>query len=222
MKHIVTLPGDWTHPYLLFRLLEVVGTPWTMTESGFTEVETGRGAGIAFGQSVSGLREAFENGGDLTRPVLSDAFLDAIAAHQSVVQLQVDCTPDEPLDGLLFVLRAANAVLDGGGLGVHFAASGLVHEADAFQALMRGVDEENPARGAYGLVVRYQLGAVSTTLGMDAFGLPDVVLSSAEGPDRAVGLLEGVAHRLLGGESFPTVDDARGGSAPNPFGITVL
>jgi hypothetical protein len=224
MTHIITLPGDWNHPGLLFRLLEVVETPWTITETGrFADLETGRTTGIAWGPRIDGFREAFENGVDLTRQPLSDAFLDAVDQHRAVVQVHGDRTPDDPVDGLLFALRAANALLDGGALGLHLASSGLVYEADAFQASMKLVEaEDDPTDRVFDLVVRYQVGAVSTTIGMDAFDLPDIVLADAEGADRAVGRMEATARRLLRGESIPTVVDSRGGGRPNPAGIVIL
>lgn len=220
-SHVFTLPGDWNHPGLLLRLVEVVESRWQLTRAGFTDTETGDRVDLAFGNRVESMRDWFAMGGDPTRPELEEAFLDAVHGHQSVAQVQVP-RGDDPVATLTRALSATNSLVDGGALGVHVMSSGLAHEADAFQALMRDLDGPGDRMQAlYRLVVRYQIGIGSTTIGMEALGLPDVVLPRESNPDRAVGLLESEAYALLAGEVRSTAPDSRGGRA-NPHGIVVL
>ena len=156
---IFNLPGDWTHPYLLFRLLEVVGSPWQGTEDGFIDLETDDRVTLAVGRRVEHLAEAFASATDPSRTPLSDAMLEALDAHQLVFQVQGDRGDDELL-GLRATLRATNAVVDGGATAVQCVQSHLVHEADAFQALMKDVeaagnDREALKQAMYRVVVRY-------------------------------------------------------------------
>ena len=219
--HVLTLPGDWNHPGLMLRLLEVVDARWQATEAGFEDQETGDTVDIAFGYPVDAMREWFSQGTDPTRPTFDDDFLEAVDGHQGVAQVHVPMG-DDPIASLERALSATNSLVDGGALGVHVMSSGLAHEADAFQALMRTLEGPGDRRQAlFDLVVRYQIGLGSTTIGMSALGLPDIVLPRENNPDRAVGLLEATAHRLLAGEVLPTTPDGRGGRT-NRHGIVVL
>ncbi|MCA9572960.1 MAG: hypothetical protein KC656_34220, partial [Myxococcales bacterium] len=137
--HFLTMPGDWNHPGLLLRLMEVVESRWQATMTGFQDTVTGATVGLAFGGRVEGMRDWFADGGDPTRPELSDDLLEAIDGHHSVVQVQTPFGAD-PMASLEIALSAANSIVDGGALGVHVMSSGLAHEADAYQALMRGLE----------------------------------------------------------------------------------
>ena len=223
---IFNLPGDWTHPYLLFRLLEVVGSPWQGTEDGFIDLETGDRVTLAVGRRVEHLAEAFASATDPSRTPLSDAMLEALDAHQLVFQVQGDRGDDELL-GLRATLRATNAVVDGGATAVQCVQSHLVHEADAFQALMKDVeaagnDREALKQAMYRVVVRYQFGKQPMTFGMSYLGLPDLVVLKPMIADRAIGRLERAAMEpdLLD----RAVEDSRGLPEPvrNPYGVVII
>lgn len=224
MKLVFTMPGEWTSPGILLRLMEVVDAEWQATEDGFASLRTGAVVSLAMGGAMRGLERVFGDGGDPTRPPLDDALLAEIARHKTLVQVSLDADPDAPLDSLVTALSATNAILDGGGLGVHVATSGLAHGADAFQVLYQALDTaaegRERMRALAALVVRYRLGARSTTLGMHALGRPDVVLTTPLDEDRAVAALERAAFGP-GGEVQP---DDRGHPEilHNPFGVIAI
>lgn len=223
---IFNLPGDWTHPYLLFRLLEVVGSPWQGTEDGFIDLETGDRVTLAVGRRVDHLAEAFASATDPSRNPLSDDVIQALDAHQLIFQVQGDPGSD-PLIGLRGTLRAVNAVVDGGATAVQCVQSHLVHEADAFQALMKDVEAAGDDREAlkaamYRVVVRYQFGKQPMTFGMAYLGLPDLVVLEPMVADRAIGKLERAALEPdLLSRALP---DSRGlpEVASNPYGVVIV
>lgn len=224
---IFNLPGDWTRPYLLFRLLEVVECPWNVDDTGFCNPTTGERVMLGYGPRIPGLAEQFAQGTDASRPPLSDEVLEALEAHQGMFQVQGKVDSDKLLS-LRTTLRAVNAVVDGGATAVQCMHSGLVHEADAFQALMHAVDDAGDDRAAllqamYALVVRYQFGKLPMTFGMACLGLPDLVLAEPTQADRAIGRMERAALHDAGllGRAVP---DARGlpEFGRNPYGMVVL
>lgn len=224
MKLIFTLPGEWTSPWILLRLLEVVESDWQATEAGFTHVPTGAIAQLAIANRVDGLDRIFAEGTDPTRPPLDDALLAEVADHKAVIQVSVPVDDQPPLDALHVALSATNAVIDGGALAVHVGTSGLVHGADAFQALFQALEgttgERERLRAYAALTVRYRLGARSTTLGLHALGRPDVLLTAPLDVDRAVAALERAAF----GPNDPAPPDDRGlpGILHNPFGLRTI
>ncbi|MCB9674140.1 MAG: hypothetical protein H6737_03435 [Alphaproteobacteria bacterium] len=208
MKLVFTLPGNWTNPWILLRLLEVVESPWRATELGFTNPETGDRASLAYAAAVPQVARVFADSTDPVRPPMDDDLLEQIREHKSIFQLTADFEPARPLQSLRSGLRAANAVVDGGALAIQIGNSGLVHGADAFQALMAGVDaageDEDALRSAlFQVVARFVLGQQSMTLGMHTLGRPDVVLMEPVAADRAVGRMERLA---LGTDPANAVD----------------
>lgn len=223
---IFNLPGDWTHPYLLFRLLEVVESPWQAAEEGFVNLETGESVTLAMGRRIDGLAQAFATATDPSRNPLSDEILEAIDQHKMIFQVQGAVGADR-LISLRTALRGANAIVDGGATAVQCVQSHLVHEADAFQALMKQVDAAGDERSAleralYQVVVRYQFGKQPMTFGMAYLGKPDLVVLEAMVADRAIGRLERAALR---DDLFERAQpDTRGlpEAAKNPYGVVVI
>lgn len=222
MTHVITMPGDWNHVGLLLRLMEVVEAPFQFTEAGLMEIETGVTVGFAFAPSPHPeLAEQARLYDDPTRPPLTEKLLAALDAHQMVAQIQVPADARDPKTSLDLALRAANAVVDGGALAVFLQGSGRIHEADAFQSMMRGLEVDRH-QAFLDIAVRFHLGPASTSVGMAELGLPDLLLPEAVGEDRALGLMERAAHQLLQGETLPVVPDTRGGQGLNPHGLVVL
>ncbi|MEZ4322716.1 MAG: hypothetical protein R3F61_34935 [Myxococcota bacterium] len=234
MKLVFTLPGNWTGAWILLRLLEVVESPWRATELGFANLETGESAMLAMARAIPEVSRVFADGTDPARPPMDDDLIEQIAQHKAIVQVTGDLEADRPLQSLRTVLRATNAIVDGGALAVQCGNSGLVHSADAFQALMvaveaAGDDEDALRRALFQVVVRFMLGddggiagdegrLPAMTLGMHTLGRPDVMLSEVLSADRAVGKLERIA---LGPVPASVPRDSR--SLPeivrNPYGL---
>lgn len=225
-KLIFNLPGDWTSPYLLIRLLEVVGCSWTATPDGFGDLETGELVSLGYGAPVSDLGQHFGRGTDASRNPLTDEELAAIDAHRGIFQIQADAGPD-PIQALRTALRAANAVVDGGATAVQCVNSGLVHGPDSFQVEMKTVEAagDDPAAlkaALYRMVVRYQFGKLPMTFGMATLGLPDVVLPEPVVADRAIGKLERAA---LSDDLLSRAEEDRRGLPDhlrNPYGMVLL
>lgn len=223
MRHVLTLPGDWTSPWIMLRLLQVVESPWEATERGFVNEASGERALLAMGAPIEGLAKVFAEGTDPTHLPFEDALIENLEAHHAVVQVSTEEGKGDPLRTLRAVVNAANAVVDAGALAVQVGSSGLAHSADAFQALVVAVDaagEEDEAlrRALFPVVVRFKLGREAMTLGMHALGRPDAVLLDSGSPDRAVGLLE----RAVLAPELPVAEaDTRTLPEPwrNPFGI---
>lgn len=221
MKLVFTLPGEWTSPGLMLRLLEVVESDWQATERGFASLSTGRVVSLAMAGPISGLDRVFADGFDPTRPPLDDALLQEIAGHKAVVQVSLSVDAEDPVAALDVALAATNAIIDGGALAVHVGTSGLVHGADAFQGLLAMVGASaSPGerlRALATLVVRYRFGARPMTLGMHALGRPDAEIGAQADPDRAIGALE----RLVWGPVDAAVPDDRGlhELLTNPYGL---
>ncbi len=222
MNHVLTLPGDWDHPGLLLSLLEVVEARFRWTDEGLADMYTGLVVGLAFSGPVDGIRRWFEGPPHPLQPPLTDDVLDAIEQHRSVAQIQVP-HGDDPAYNLELAFCAANSIVDAGALAVHLLSSGRFFEADAFQAQMSALQDAPDTRfPLLDMAVRYALGPVSSTVGMAALGLPDVVLLTPTNEDRAVARLERTAHALLAGETFAVADDPRPAPARNPHGVVFL
>jgi len=224
LKFVFTLPGDWTSAWILLRLLEVVESPWRATEGGFGNVDTGEQASLAIAAAIPEVAQVFADSTDPSRPPMEDALADAIREHRAIAQISAELDEADPLRSLRTALRATNAIVDAGALAVQCGNSGLVHGADAFQALMvqveaAGEDEVALRAALFQVVVRFVLGEQPMTLGMHTLGRADAVLSERMNADRAVGLLE----RLALGEQGERVPDTRGlpEIVHNPYGLVI-
>jgi hypothetical protein len=208
---VFTLPGNWTSDWIVVRLLEVVESDWRFTAEGFMNPETGEQARIAMARAVPDVARVFADSTDPVRPPLQDELIEQIRDHKAIIQVSTELDAAAPLRSLRTALRATNAIVDGGALAVQCGNSGLVHSADGFQALVKGVeaageDDDALRRALFQVVVRFVLGASPMTLGMHTLGRPDVVLGEPLSADRAVGRLERIA---LGEVPDDLADDSR-------------
>lgn len=122
----------------------------------------------------------------------SAAELRAIERHRTVAYL----VSDEPSPaGARWVMRAAEFLLDLGGLGVKVETAGVAHPADRWRYLTRSPSSLSVYEAMVALVGGGSSGeSYCYSCGMQAFGLPDCSISAAVPPDPAARVLTTFNH----------------------------
>jgi hypothetical protein len=121
VQMVVCVPGTWKSPIELALGLVRDGAKWLLMANQLSEVATSFTCEIDFQEADPRMRDAFESssGGRI-----SASELKSIAASKSTVYL-LGTAGDLP--SALSFLRAANSLLEAGGLGVKIESSGVAH-----------------------------------------------------------------------------------------------
>ena len=197
--------GDWPSPWILVRLLEVVGSPWQPGDAGFTHRETGESCKVGFSpRPDSQLVQAMRDGVCPVTPSLDDLLLEQASSHKAVAVVWVEGPPS--IERGRTLVRAVAGMIDAGALAVRCRASGLSHGADAFQSIAARLDDpESESEALVDALVYRRLTPTAETVGLDLLGLPDIALSHDVGPDRAADVLTRAATALIQGEGLESL-----------------
>jgi hypothetical protein len=220
------LVGGWTSARLLVRFLGLGDAEWEPLRAGFTRRGTRERVTLAMGPASPALALRFAAGVDRFRPTLDEALIDEVLAHRAVVVVSDPRPAAPPLDAAATLVRAASAVVNAGALALRCRTSGLAHGADGFQALAGGVDRADDRVAALlALYVTFAVGPRPSTVGLQAFALPDLELPVAGDPDRDLPRLRAAALDLLRGRtgtgSVRPDDRALPDVPANPHGLRV-
>ncbi|MFT4626589.1 MAG: hypothetical protein ACI8PZ_005266 [Myxococcota bacterium] len=191
------LVGDWPNPWILVRLLQVVGSPWEPGEDGFTHRDTGELGKVGMRTTPDPvLMQAMRDGVCPVKPSLDEELLAEAAEHKAVAGVWVDGAPS--VANARTLVRVVAGIIDGGAVALRCRGSGLAHGADAFQAIAARLDDpDDEAEALVDALVHRQLGPTAQTTGMALLGLPDIALERDVGPDRAADVLTKAAVALI-------------------------
>jgi len=208
MTPALHLPGDWSSPRLLIRILYTIGSGWELGEAGLVERSTGRVATVSMGPPDDGLPDRMRAGDDPVYPSLTDERLAAVAAHKAVVEVR--CADElEPRAACRLLLSCGAALIDAGAHAVWVASGGLAHGPERWQELARAVaGDEAVAPGSeaedlalYRAFVRpiVRKGPTWRTAGLAQLGESEVVVDGEVAEPYAYDVLDALGQRLVAG-----------------------
>ncbi len=198
MTPSLLLPGDWTSPRLLVRILYTIGSEWDLTERGLVDRGSGDVCQLRMGPPDEGMAARLEADDDPVYPSLTPERIDGVRSHKSVVAVE----PSEGLTGLAAcraLLRCGDALIDAGAQAV-WVSSGLAHGAERWQSLAEDLhDDEGLAlfRAFVHPLVRAE--GHWRTRGMPLLGHREVVVDGTVAEPYAYDVLDALGQRLAGG-----------------------
>jgi len=206
MTPALHLPGDWTSPNLLVRILYTIGSDWELGEKGLVDRVSGAVVQVRMGPAQPELAERMAAHDDPVFPSLSEDRVDAIGRHKSV--LEASCAEGvEPRAACRALLSCGSALIDGGAHAV-WVPTGLAHGPERWQELAQlagGTEgatvEEAEAVALHRAFVRPIVRGPGgwRTEGLRWLGHDEVVVDEEVAEPYAYDVLEALSQRLLAG-----------------------
>lgn len=177
-KTIICIPGTWVdRTELVNSIVSTTNGEWIFAGMVLLNTKTKEAFELEFQDRDSRMRESFELAGIINK--VSDGFLNKIHDHKSVVYLLAETAS---LEKAKSISRAAQILIDSGGIGVKIETAGKAFEANHWHELVNNFELGN----LYDMFVVDNLtqpdGSVFTC-GMHNLGLKDSIISGEEFPD---------------------------------------
>lgn len=191
------LPGDWTSPRLLVRILYTIGSDWELTERGLEDPSTGAVCQVAMGPPDADLIARIAAHDDLVFPSLTPDRLESAAGHKAVLTV----TPGEGLEGAAAcraLLACGAALIDAGAQAV-WVGTGVSHGPERWQemAAADGSDSIACYRAFVRPLRRTDDGWRST--GLAWFGHLEIVVDGDVAEPYAYDIIDALGQRLVAG-----------------------
>lgn len=192
------LPGDWTSPRLLVRILYTIGSAWELTERGLEDPETGDACQIAMGPPDLGLVARLAAHDDLVFPSLTPDRLEAAAGHKAVLTV----TPAEGLEGASAcraLLACGDALIDAGAQAV-WVATGVAHGPERWQEMADAVfDDDSIALFRAFVRTLTRSGDHWRSTGLRWLGHPEIVVDGTVAEPYAYDVIDALGQQLVAG-----------------------
>jgi len=201
------LPGDWTSPNLLVRILYTIGSDWALGSEGLVDRVTGAVATVRMGPADPELAERMAAHDDPVYPSLTDERVQAIDAHKAVVELS--CADDVAAEEACRALLSCGAALVDAGAHAVWVPSGLAHGPERWQSLAAAARSADPADAdgeeEAAALFRAFVRPISKgpggwrTVGLPLLGQREVVVDDEVAEPYAYDVLEALGQRLVAG-----------------------